>query len=453
LDHSKQLGEEKITRLLIKFSVPAVVGMLVNALYNIVDRIFVGRGVGDLAIAGITISFPVILITMAFAMLIGMGATSLISLRLGEQKKKEAELVMGNALVLLILVTSTLSVWGLLFLYPLLEFLGASGDVLPYAADYLSIILIGTIIMGIGLGMNNFIRAEGNPKIAMYTMLIGAIINIVLDPLFIFGFNMGIRGAALATIIAQSISAVWVLHYFLAGDSLLKIRRENLRIKSSVVRNIIAIGFPMFALQVTNSVQQTILNKSLSIYGGDIAVAAMGILFSLGTLIIMPIVGINQGVQPIIGYNYGARQFYRVKEAVKLSVLIATVTLSLGFVVTRLFPGHLIGMFNSNPQLVKVGTQALIVFFLFLPVIGIQIITSGYFQAVGKPIRAAFLSLSRQILLFIPALLIFPVFWGLNGIWWAAPFSDLGSSLIAGLCLFFELRRLEIQQKESRTYP
>jgi len=309
--------------------------------------------------------------------------------------------------------------------------------------------------MGISMGMNNFIRAEGNPKTAMYTMLIGAIINIILDPIFIFGFGMGVKGAAIATIIAQSISAIWVLYYFLYGNSVLKLRLENLRLKGPVVRRIMAIGFPMFALQLTNSVQQVILNRSLGIYGGDIAISAMGIIFSIVTLLVMPVIGINQGAQPIIGYNYGARQYNRVKEAVKSALTLATIILVIGFLISRLFPQSIIGLFNSTDmELLQVGTRGLSIFLLFIPVVGFQIVSSGYFQAVGKAKQATVLSLSRQVLLFIPALLIFPIFWGLDGIWMAAPFSDLGSALIAATWLYYELRQLgDKQQQKDEIVP
>jgi putative MATE family efflux protein len=440
MDHAKQLGQESITKLLIKFSVPAVVGMLVNSLYNIVDRIFVGRGVDSLAIAGITIGFPIMLITIAFAMLIGMGATSLISIRLGEQKQEEAELIAGNATVLLLIISIVISALGLIFLYPMLKLLGASPQVLPYAAEYMSIVLLGTVVAGIGMGMNNFIRAEGNPKMAMYTMIIGAIVNIILDYIFIFPLGMGIRGAAAATVISQGVSALWVLYYYWSGHSLIKIRVSNLRLEPGVVKTIMAVGMPMFVLQLTNSLQQLILNKSLGFYGGDTAIAAMGIIFSIVTLVVMPIVGINQGAQPIIGYNYGARQYDRVKEAVKTALMAATTILIIGFLLTRFFPGPIIALFNQTDyELLKVGAYGLTIFTLLIPVVGIQIVGSGYFQAVGKYRQALVLSLSRQVLLFIPALLIFPCFLGLNGIWITAPFADLGSALISGVWLYREL--------------
>jgi putative MATE family efflux protein len=447
MDYSKQLGEGSIGRLLLKFSVPAIVGMTVNALYNIVDRIFVGRGIGSLAIAGTTIGFPVMLIIMAFSMLVGMGATSLISIRLGEKKKEDAELIAGNAMLLLIILSLLLSILGLLFLTPLLKLFGASNAVLPYASDYLRIILLGTVLSGISFGMNNFIRAEGNPRIAMFTMIIGAISNVILDYYFIFILSLGIKGAALATVISQGISAAWVLYYFFGGKSFLKIRWKNLKLQLLVMRQIFTVGFPPFAMQLVNSVQQLILLKSLGIYGGDLAIAAMGIIFSISTILVMPVIGISQGAQPIIGYNYGARQYKRVKEALKSAIAAATLIVLVGFVFTRLFPEPIVALFAKNDmQLIAMGSHALLTFFLFLPIIGLQIVGSTYFQSVGKPKQATILTLSRQILLFIPALLILPQFWGLEGVWRTAPLADLGSFVLTGLWLLYELKQLDLNE-------
>ncbi len=444
MDHSKQLGEGSISTLLLKFSIPAIVGMLVSALYNIVDRIFVGRGVGSLAIAGTTIGFPIMLIIMAFSMLVGMGATSLISIRLGAKKKDEAELIAGNALLLLIIISVTLSVLGLLFLTPLLQLFGASNDVLPYASDYMRIILMGSVLLGISFGMNNFIRAEGNPRTAMYTMLVAAVANITLDYYFIFILGLGIKGAALATVIAQGISAGWILYYFFGGKSILKIHWRNLKLKPLVIQQILTIGFPPFAMQLVDSVKQVVLLKSLGIYGGDLAISAMGIIFSMSTILVMPVIGISQGAQPIIGYNYGAGQQKRVKEALKSAIAAATLVLSLGFVFTRLFPEAIVGLFaKSDISLITLGSHGLLIVFLFLPVVGFQVVGSIYFQSVGKAKQAAILSLSRYILLYIPALLILPQFWGLEGVWRAAPVADLGSFILTGILLFYELKRLD----------
>jgi len=450
MDRAKQLGEGKIGSLLIKFSIPAIVGTVVNALYNVIDRIFVGRGVGTLAIAGVTIGFPFMIVLMAFGMLIGIGATSLISIRLGEQKKEEAELILGNSVVLFVVTMLVLTVVGLAFIDPLLRLFGASETVLPYARDFLSIILLGSIFQGIGFGMNNFIRAEGNPKIAMYTMLIGAILNTILCPIFIFGFGWGIKGSALATVLSQGVSAAWVLYYFLGGKSMLKIRRRNLRLQKAIVLEILAIGSAPFAIQLAASLTSALFNNSLENYGGDVAISAMGIIHSVNMLLFMPIIGITQGAQPIIGYNYGARQFDRVKQTLKLAIIAATVVVSVGFAVMMLFPVQLISLFNKNDAaLIAFGAHALRIFVIALPVIGFQVVGSNYFQAVGKPKQAMFLSLSRQVLLLIPALLILPRFFGVDGVFYAAPVSDFGSALLTGTWLYLELKNLQAKQKKE----
>lgn len=451
MDRSKQLGEEKVLKLLVRFSIPAIIGMLVNALYNIVDRIFIGNGVSTTALAGVAIGFPIMLILMAFAMLIGIGANSLVAIRLGEQKKDEAELIMGNALILLVVSTAVISILGLIFLDPLLKIIGASADVLPYAREYLRIILWGAVFQSVGMGMNNFIRSEGNPKIAMVTMLIGAVLNTLLDPLFIFVFNMGIAGAAYATVLSQAVCAGWVLYHFIYGKGILKLRISNYKLKLEVVGKIIALGAAPFMMQFAASILNGIMNKSLSVYGGDVAVSGMTAVMSITMLFLMPIFGINQGVQPIIGYNYGAQKYDRVKEALKLGIIAATMVVVFGFVITRLFAVQLISIFNAkDAELIAFGSHALKVFLIFLPVIGFQILSANYFQAVGKPMQAGLLSLSRQVLILIPAMLILPRFFGLEGVLYAGPLSDLVSSMITGMFLFFELKHLDKKHGDTQ---
>ncbi|HHW40447.1 MAG TPA: MATE family efflux transporter [Syntrophomonadaceae bacterium] len=443
MDHSKQLGEVKVARLLLKFSIPAIIAMLVNALYNVVDRIFVGNSVGPLGIAGITIGFPIMLIMMAFGMLIGLGANSLVSIKLGEGRKDEAELILGNAMLLLIIVALLQSAAGLALLNPLLKIFGASGEVLPYARAYMQIILLGAIFQSLGFGMNNFIRGEGNPRVAMLTMLIGAALNAMLCPLFIFGLGMGIRGSALATVISQGVSAAWVLRYFFSGQSTLKIRKKNLVLQKRVVGSILALGSAPFALQMAASLVNTVMNKSLGFYGGDLAISGMGIVMSVLNLAMMPVIGINQGVQPIIGYNYGAKKYDRVKEALKLAITGATAIVCLGFVLVQVFPRQIVGLFNSSdPELLKLGVYFLRSFLIFLPLVGFQIVSSGYFQAVGKPKQSAFLTLSRQLILLVPAILILPLFFKLHGVVMAGPVADLGSSMLTGFWITREIRRL-----------
>ncbi|NLB35420.1 MAG: MATE family efflux transporter, partial [Elusimicrobia bacterium] len=270
------MEKERIPKLLLKFSLPAIVGLLVNALYNIVDSIFVGRGVGEDALAAVTVCFPIVITFVAFLMMIGMGATALISIRLGEKNESEAEEILGNALSLFLIIGSILTIFGTIFLEPLLVLYGASPTILPLAKDYLRIIFFGSVFSALGMGMNNFIRAEGNPKMAMNTMLIGTATNIILDYVFIFIFHWGIKGAAWATIISYGVSASWVLYYFLFGNSLLKVRRKNMKLKKLLVKGIIYVGFPAFALQITGSLQQLILNRKLVAYGGDMALATIG---------------------------------------------------------------------------------------------------------------------------------------------------------------------------------
>jgi len=450
MDRSKLLGEEKVGKLLLKFSIPAIVGMVVNALYNIVDRIFIGNFVDSLGLAGVTIAFPIMIIQMAFGMLVGIGATSLISIRLGEGKKKEAELILGNAMVLLIIFSGLVSIFGLSFLDPLLKVFGASPQVLPYAKSYLSIILFGAVFQTTGFGMNNFIRAEGNPNRAMFTMLIGAILNTILDPLFIIVFDMGIRGAALATIISQAASAAWVLSYFLAKKSSLEVRKENWKLNFNIVKKILSIGSAPFSMQVAASAITTLLNHSLKLYGGDLAISAYGAINSFSTILLMPIFGINQGVQPIIGFNYGAKKYDRVKKALLLAIIAATSFTIVGFIITRIFPAQLVALFNSKDKdLIRVGANGMKIFFTMLPLIGFQIVSSNYFQATGKPKQAMLLSLSRQVLMLVPAILILPRFFDLNGVWMAGPTADFFSSLLTGTFILFEMKNLHAKHEEN----
>lgn len=424
--------------------------MLVNALYNVVDRIFIGNGVGSLGIAGITIAFPLMLIIMASGMLIGLGANSLVSIRLGQGRRDEAELIMGNAMTLLILISVVITAGGLIFLEPLLKALGASEAVLPYARDYTGIILWGTLFQSIGFGMNNFIRAEGQPKIAMVTMLIGAVLNTILDPLFIFVFHWGIKGAAFATILSQMVSALWVLYHFFGGRSSLKIHMRNLRLDLGSVGRIMALGSAPFAMQAAAGLLNVIMNRSLTTYGGDVAVSSMGVVNSVAILFLMPIFGINQGVQPILGYNYGAKNHDRVREALKLGILSATAIVTVGFIVTQLYSREIVSFFNPrDPELIVFGAKAIRIYLAFLPVIGFQIVASTYFQAVGKPKHAMLLSLSRQVMILIPALLILPRFFGVTGIFYAGPLSDLISSGITGVFIARELKHLGNSNEDS----
>lgn len=443
MDRSEQLRDQKIGSLLWTFSIPAIVGMLVNSLYVVVDRIFVGRGVGSIALAATTVAMPIMVILMAVSILVGVGATALISIRLGEQKKEEAEKVAGNAMMMLILLPASFTVLFFIFTEPILRAFGASQAVFPYARDFLQIIMLGSVFSAIGMGMNNFIRAEGNPRMAMYTQLLGAVVNVALNYIAIFVLGWGIKGSALATITAQLVSALWVLSYFFTGRSLVKIRAENLKLQLPILTSIMAIGFAPFAMQMANSVQQVILNKTLMAYGGDMALSAIGIMMSIAMVLFMPVLGLSQGAQPIMGYNFGARQYERVMETLKKAVIAGTCIALLGYLIIHLWPAQIVGMFTKGEaELTEMTVHAMMIYLAMFPIVGFQVICSTYFQAVGKALKSAILSLSRQVLIFIPLLLILPRFWGIEGVWRTAPIADALSVLLTATFIYFEMKNL-----------
>ena len=456
MDRQKRLGEENIGSLLMKFSIPAIVGMLVNALYNIVDRIFIGHipVIGKLAITGVGITMPIMTIIMAFAMLVGIGAAAVISIKLGQGKNKEAEEILGNAFVLLIIFSVAITIVGLIFVDEILIAFGASADTIVYAKEFIIVIFIGSIFSMIGFGLNNSIRSEGNPKVAMITMLIGAIVNTILEPIFIFVFGLGVMGAAIATVIAQAISTIWILRYFTRGNSLLKLKIENMKLKSSHIKSIFAVGISPFAMQLAASVIQVISNNSLKVYGGDIAIGAMTVITSVAMIFLMPVFGFNQGSQPLIGYNYGAKKYKRVKETVKYGVLAATAVVVIGFIVIQVFPEAIIKLFNNDEELINIGTKGMRIFLFMIPVIGFQIISTNFFQSIGKAKISMFLSLLRQVIVLIPMLLILPKFFGLTGVWIAGPISDAIASLITVFFVvkeFKNLNKLKQCEKELST--
>lgn len=445
-----RLGEEKVNTLLKQFSVPATVGMLVGALYNIIDRMYIGNSpdLGSPGLAGITISFPITLTMMALAMLFGIGGATMFSIKLGEQLPETAEKYLGNSVVMLVLSSVLFMLASLIFLRPLLTLFGASPQVMPYAVEYMRIVLWGSVFQGLSMGMNSFVRADGSPKIAMVSMFLGAGFNIVFDPIFIYVFRWGMTGAALATIGGQLLTTIWVLSYFTGSRCTIRLKPERMRLEAPIVVRMVQTGTPSFFRQIANSLMHIMLNRGLILYGGDIAVSGMGVINSIQTFMLMPIFGITQGAQPIIGYNFGAKKMERVRETLKLAILVATLIIAIGWLATRLFPDILIRMFSSDPELIAFGTRAIRIWFLFLPVIGFQIVSASYFQAVGRARLATFLTLSRQLIILIPAVIILPRFFGLTGILYAAPLADILSSVITGIWLSVELKRLNLIEEE-----
>ncbi len=447
MDRAKQLGEESIGKLLWKFSVPAIVGMLVNALYTVVDRIFVGRGVGLLGISATTVAFPISIIILAFGLLIGVGAAATVSIKLGQQNRTDAERILGNAFSLAILVSIVLTVLGLIFEEPLLRVFGASKAVLPLAKQFVTIILMGTVLQEIGFALNNVIRAEGNPRMAMFTMLIGAVLNSILNPIFIFGLHWGIRGSAIGTIVSQTVCAIWILSYFSGKKSTLKLKIANLKLRGNIVGQILAIGMSAFAFQLAASIITVIFNQSLATYGGDVAIAAMGIINSIVMLILMPVFGLSQGAQPIIGYNYGAKNHDRIIKTLKLSMIAATWITTAGFILVQCFPRVILNVFSSgNERLLTIGTPGIRMFLMVLPIVGFQIIGSNYFQAVGKARLSIFLTLSRQVIILLPLIVILPRLFRLTGVWISGPIADFTATLLTGWFIFRELKMMKTER-------
>ncbi|MHB8127448.1 MAG: MATE family efflux transporter [Mobilitalea sp.] len=447
-----RLGTKKIGALLAEFSIPATVAMMVNALYNIVDRMFIGNaeGLESLGLTALTVSFPIMMIMMGLALMFGAGGASLFSIRLGEKDRDGAEKILGNAIAMIFITSFAFMVIALWNLEGLLKLFGASEESMPYAVEYMRIILYASVLQGPAMGLNHFMRADGSPKTAMISMFIGAGFNIVFDYVFIFIFNMGMTGAALATIGGQGLSAIWGITYFLSRRSNMKLRRNNLKLKKELVTKTVLAGLPSFANQISASLLSLILNNRLGYYGGDVAIGGMGAINSLQQLLVLPTIGISHGAQPIIGYNRGAKNYHRIKETLGKAILAATVVACLGYIVTRLFPTALIGTFGKEKEFREFGTMAISKWMLLLPVIGTQIIGSLYFQAAGRPRTSLILTLTRQILILIPMILILSQIFGLNGILVAAPISDAISFIITASFLVVELRRLNRLERENR---
>jgi putative MATE family efflux protein len=447
MDQANVLGEEKITTLLRRYSVPAIIGMVVNALYNVVDSIFVGQGVGEVGLVAVTLAFPLMVILMAVGMFVGLGAAAMVSIRLGQKDKDGAELILGNAVLLMIVLVLLTTAVSLAFLDPLLVLLGATPEVMPYARDFSTIILGGSIFMHVSFGINNLIRAQGDPNTALKTMLIAALLNTALNPLFIFGFHMGIKGSAWATVASQAVATIWVMSYFIRGVGTMRLQRKNLSLRREIIAAIARIGMAPFLLQASASLVMVILNYQLLVYGGVLAVAAFGIVNRVLMLSLMPVMGISQGAQPIIGYNFGAGKYRRVIEVVKIATIAATAFCCLSFLLILAFDEQIVRLFNGNAELIRLGSTGLKTFLALLPIIGVQLIGANYFQAVGKAKYAIVFNLLRQIILLIPLIYILPNFWGLTGIWLAGPASDLVASLVTAWFMAREIKNLERRAK------
>ncbi|MCB2308437.1 MATE family efflux transporter [Clostridium estertheticum] len=441
-----EIETESVKKLLFKFSIPSIIAMLANALYNICDRIFVGIGVGVLGISAISISYTVTLAIMGFSMLVGLGATSLVSIKLGEHNIEKCEIIVGNTFTLSFIVSIILMILGYCFLTPMLSIFGASGKVLEYAKIYTGILLIGTPFQILSYSMNNILKGQGKAKRAMINFLISIILNVIFNPLFIFVFHLGIAGSALATILSTAIGTIFSTSPYFLKNASIKIRYKNLKLRKDIISSSLSIGVSGFVMQLSMSLITILFNKQCLYYGGNIAVAAYGIINSLIMLIYMPIYGINQGVQPIIGYNYGAKKYDRVRDSLKLSIKASSIISSIGFIIFQLFSKNIFILFGKNSsQLIAIGTPAMKIFSISTPIIGFVIIGLSYFQYIGKAGYSIVLSLLRQIVIIVPLTIILPRFMGINGIWVSTPITDFIVTVIMLILICPEIKRLNVK--------
>jgi len=449
-DHSSQLGTAPIRSLLIKMSAPAMVGLMVQATYNLTDTVFVGQGIGSIGIAGIAISFPIQIMVMAIAQLFGIGCASIVSRRLGAGDREEARYALGNLFTLVIGFSAVIAVFGSLFLPSLLEFFGATEGILPYAADYSRTILLGTPFFMFAMATTAIVRAEGNARVAMWTMIISGLLNIALDPIFIFVFNLGIRGAALATVVAQATTVVYLIYYFFGGRSSLRTLPHHFRLKWAIVGEATRVGMGSGLRSAASSFTVIILNTSLATYGGDIAIATFGVINRIIMFMFLPMFGIIQGMMPIVGYNHGANQPNRVRQVVRLSNIITTIMSTATTVLLLAVPAVLLRIFTQDSEVITLGTPAMRIVILAFPTVGFQVVAAGMYQALGKAMPALVLALLRQVIVLTPLILFLPRYLGLDGVWIAFPIADGAAAVITGLMMFSLLRQMRRHHLDSQ---
>ncbi|WP_340820396.1 MATE family efflux transporter [Methanolobus sp. WCC4] len=446
---SEFLGTESINKLIWKLSTPAIIGLLVHAFYNLVDTFFVGRALGEqsvLGIAGVAVAFPLQMLMMAISIGIGVGGSSVISRMLGTGDVDKAERTLGNVFTYTLILSVIFQILFFFNMDTVLNLFGATVDNLVYAKEYAVVILQGTLAFTFGFVLNNLVRAEGNSRVAMNNMVFSGILNIFLDAILMFGFGMGVKGAALATVLAQLAGTIYLLYYYLKGKSPLRLELANLTPKFALIKEITVIGFGSFVMGASNSFMMLVLNNVLNIYGGDLSIAVFGVAIKLIMLILMPIIGISHGLQPIVGYNYGAQKYARVNESVRTSLIITTIFGLTGLILLSLFPGTFFSMFSTDADLISSGASALRIMVLASPLIGLNVIGTTLFQSVGKARPSFFLSMCRQIFFLIPLVILLPHYFDLTGVWMAFPISDM---LAALLSLFLVWREYQYFQHRS----
>ena len=442
-----ELSEKPVFSLLLQYAIPAIVAMVASSLYNIVDGIFIGQGVGAGAIMGLAITMPIMNLSAAFGAMVGVGGSTLLSVKLGEKDYNFAAKILGNVITLNCIIGIGLGAVMLLFLDPILRFFGASDYTIPYARDFMVIVLIGNVFTHLFLGLNAMLRSSGKPKKAMKATIMTVIINIALAPLFIFVLHLGIRGAALATILSQLIVLLWQFKLFSNPNELIHLQRDTYRLERRIVTGSLSIGLSPFLINLCACLVVIIINKQLVSYGGDVAVGAYGIANRMMFFFVMVVIGINQGMQPIAGFNFGAKHYTRLNQVLKYAITIATGIWIVGFIVCVLLATPVASAFTNNEELLKEAAHALRVMNLVVPIIGFQMITIGFFQSIGKAGISIFLSLTRQLLFLVPLLLILPNFFGLEGIWYSVPIADGTAAITAAIVLIYHMRKFKMRGK------
>ena len=441
-----ELGTKPVGQLLMRYAVPAIIAMTASSLYNMVDSIFIGQGVGAMAISGLAITFPLMNLSTAFGAGVGVGASSLLSVKLGQKDYGAAQNILGNTVMLNIITGISFSIISLLFLEPILMFFGASAQTLPYAKDYMEIILCGNVITHLYFGLNALQRAAGKPQLSMYMTIFTVVLNAILDPIFIWPLGLGIRGAAYATVLSQLFALIWQVVMFRNKAEFINFKRGIYRLKSQLVKNIIGIGMSPFSMNVCACFVVIIINNSLVDHGGDMAVGAYGIINRIAFIFVMITIGVNQGMQPIAGYNYGAMKFDCMMRVLKYAVICGTCVTTVGFIVGQFFPEQCVRLFTSDETLISLSVHAMRLTTVSFPIIGFQMVVANFFQSIGKAKVSVFLSLSRQLVFLIPMLLVLPTLYGVDGVWYSMPVADTISALVTAIIMYLFMRKINKQK-------
>lgn len=445
-----ELGTKPVGKLLMQYAIPAIIAMTASSLYNMVDSIFIGQGVGAMAISGLAITFPFMNLSAAFGAAIGLGASTLMSVKLGQKDYRTAENILGNTITLNIIIGVTFGVVCLMFLDPILRFFGASDQTIVYARDYMEIILLGNAITHLYFGMNSALRSASKPRHAMYATMFTVVLNTILDPLFIWTFGLGIRGAAYATVLSQLVALIWQFWIFSNPKELIRLKRGIYSLRGDLVKNIIGIGISPFSMNVCACMVVIFINNQLVRFGGDMSVGAYGIANRIVFIFLMFVMGINQGMQPIAGYNYGAQKLDRMMQVVKLSIIAATVIMILGWFLAMLAPRQCVSLFTTDQHLIDTTVHGMRIMMVMLPIVGYQMVITNFFQCIGKVKISIFLSLSRQLLFLLPALALLPIWFRLDGVWLAQPVSDLIASVVTAWIMIVYMHKFKLQHKENQ---